>query len=253
MSPGTHIPPSSGKAVVSWAETPTIMLRRAILAFLQGLFGYADKGNYKWHADIEDTEIVITDETPVNGAVVGHRPAITTVRGPLAFAGLTLDTRQSSSMLSPMEKYTDMVSCTMSVNHLSKNDLESERIAWYTANHVWLLRKLILKDTPVHAIQVPQVGAPSPAGALVAGDPNGDWVNTPVALPVFLQVYGVVTPRTQGAQQIYNEIMLSMTQQNKPLGHAATRDLSRGTSVLPTRESAAGAATDGLKMPVKVK
>jgi len=222
------------------------MLRWAILSFLQGLFACADRGNYKWMANIEDTEIVITDETPVNASVVGQRPAITIVRGPMAFAGLTLDTRQSSSMLSSMEKYTDMVSCTCSLNCLAKNDLESERLAWYVANHIWLLRKMLIKDTPVHYIHVPQIGSPSPAGAIVQGD---NWVNTAVGLPVYMQVYGVVTDRNQ---KLYNTIALSLRGQSSGLGHTETRDMARGTAVLPTRETGAAAPTDGLVVTTKI-
>jgi hypothetical protein len=61
-----------------------------------------------------------------------------------------------------------------------------------------------MKHTPIHEFgRGIQVGAPSPAGAIVAGDTEGEWINTVVMIPFFMQVYGMVTPQNQ---QLINKI-----------------------------------------------
>ena len=211
------------------------MIKRTFLGFLQQLYGSIEPGYYRWDSNLQVTEIVITDETPVNLEVVGKRPAITTVRGPVAYAGLTLGTRQPSSLLEAKKKYTDLASCTLTLNHLASVDTASEYVATVTARHLWWLKNLIKRGTLIHEIQQPQIGSPSPAGALVQGDSQGTWRNTTVAIPVFFQDYGVVE-RT--GLPTYNGIDVRSTPVHRDLGPAPVRDLYRDGATLPERHTA---------------
>lgn len=187
--------PISGSPQVSWAEQPLLLIRKICLSFLQGLFEQADVGCFKWLESLEETEIVITDEAPIKLDVVGRRPAISTVRGTAAWGKTSLDEMKDYDFRTGQRKHTDLVSGTMSINCCSREPLESEYIAWIVANHCWLLRRLIMKHTPVHEFgRGIQVGAPSPAGAIVSGDKEAEWVCTAVSIPYFLQVYGQITP-----------------------------------------------------------
>jgi hypothetical protein len=185
----------AGSPTVNWAEQPLLLIRKTILSFLQGLFELSDSGHFKWHEDQEATEIFITDESPMKMEVIGKRPAICTVRGTVAFGKTSLDEMQARDFATGFRKHTDLVSGTMTVNCCSRAALESEYIAWIVANHCWLLRRLVMRHTPVHEFgRGATIGAPSPAGAIVSGDTEGEWICTPVSLPFFLQVSGRVTP-----------------------------------------------------------
>lgn len=185
--------PSS--SLVNWAEQPLLLIRKACLSFLQGLFEKAEPGSFRWCENLEETEIVITDESPLKLDVVGKRPAISTVRGTVAWGKTSLDEMQERSLSTDQRKHTDLLSGTMTLNCCSREPLESEYIAWIAANHTWLLRRLVMKWTPVHEFGRGQVvGAPSPAGALVSGDTEGEWICTAVSIPFFLQISGKVTP-----------------------------------------------------------
>jgi hypothetical protein len=181
--------------LMTWAEQPLLMLRKQILAFLQGLFEASPVRCFNWNEDEESTDIIITDESPLNLEVVGKRPAISIVRGTVAWGQTSIDERLSEDMNTGARTHTDLLRGTLSVNCCSKVDLESEYLAWIVANHMWLLRRLIIKGSPVHEFgRGIQIGSPSPAGAIVQGDTNGEWINTPVSVSFFLQVSGSVEP-----------------------------------------------------------
>lgn len=185
--------PSS--SLLTWAEQPLLLIRKACLSFIQGLFEQADPGSFHWSENLEETEIVITDESPIKLDVVGKRPAINTVRGTVAWGKTSLDEMQERSLATDQRKHTDLLSGTMTINCCSREPLETEYMAWIVANHTWLLRRLVMKFTPVHEFGRGQVvGAPSPAGAIVSGDTEGEWICTPVQIPFFLQISGKVTP-----------------------------------------------------------
>jgi len=186
---------SSPNPLVTWAEQPLLMLRKTALAFLQGLFEIGDVGCFKWSEDQEATEIYITDEAVIRSEVVGKRPAISVVRGTVAWGKTSLDERQTSDSITGEKTKTDLLSGTLSFNCCSKVDLESEYLAWIVSNSIWLLRDIFLKDTPLHEFgRGNQIGSPSPAGAIVAGDTEGEWINTPVSVSFYFQNSGKVTP-----------------------------------------------------------
>lgn len=190
--------PVSESATVSWAEQPLHMVRKTTLHFLQGLFEQADTGYFKWSEDLEETEIVITDETPLRLDTVGKRPAITVVRAPVAWGQTSLDEMKSTDFATGAREHTDLLRGTLSINCCSRVDLESEYISWIAANHLWLLRRMFLKGTPIHEFgRAISIGSPSPAGAIVSGDTEGEWICTSVSVPFFIQLFGRVTPLNQ--------------------------------------------------------
>jgi hypothetical protein len=183
---------------VSWAEQPLLMIRKTTLSFLQGLFEQAEVGYFRWSEDLEDSEILITDETPLNLDVVGKRPAISVVRAPVAWGQTSLDELRSIDFKTGGREHTDLLRGTLAINCCARVDHESEYLSWIVANHLWLLRRIFLKGTPIHEFgRGIQIGAPSPAGAIVAGDTEGEWINTSVSVPYFIQLTSRVTPLNQ--------------------------------------------------------
>lgn len=190
--------PTVETPTVSWNEQPLLMVRKITLSFIQGLFEQAEVGCFRWAEDLEETEVVVTDETPLKLDVVGKRPAISVVRAPVAWGQTSLDEMRSTDFRTGAREHTDLLRGTLSINCCSRVDLESEYIAWIVANHLWLLRRIFLKGTPIHEFgRGVQIGAPSPAGAIVSGDTEGEWICTAVTVPYFVQLAGRVTPLNQ--------------------------------------------------------
>jgi len=191
------VPPSTAYTP-SWAENPVLQLRKTVLGFLQGLFEEAEVSCFRWHESLEDTEIVITDEFPLKLDVVGKRPAITLVRGAMSWNKTSIGEMLSLNMANDQKKRSDLVSGTISINCCARDDLESEYIALIVARHLWILGPLLQKGTPIHEIgRGVQLGSPSPAGAIVVGDTEGEWINTPVTTPYFIQETNSVQPLGQ--------------------------------------------------------
>lgn len=219
----------SADPIITAREQPLLLIRRLVLTFLQGLFEQQDPGCFQWNEDLEESEIVITDEAPINLERVGARPAISTVRGTVQWGQTSLDEKQTYNMATEQRTHIDLLRGTLSINCCSRVDLESEYIAWIVANHMWLLRRLLMKFTPVHEIgRGNSIGSPSPAGAIVSGDTEGEWINTVVTVPFFLQVGGKVTPLNLPA---LNSIEAKLGVQGFQVCQTRTRPLLQGTSV----------------------
>ena len=199
-----------------------------MLSFLHGLFEAQDPGCFKWDPSLEDTELVITDEAPLRLDVVGKRPGITVVRGPVRWGQTSLDEMQKLDQVTGAKQKTDLLPGTISINCCSQVDLESEYIAWVVANHVWLLRELFMKHTKIHELgRGISIGSPSPAGAIVSGDTECEWICTTVQVPFHLQVYGRVTPQQNLIQNIEMRMSIrgEVQAQQTPV-----RDQLRGTT-----------------------
>jgi hypothetical protein len=204
------------------------MVRKSVLAFIQGVFEAQDPGSFKWQESLQDTEIVVTDESPLHLDVVGKRPAIGVVRGPVRWGQTSLDEMQKLDQVTGMKQKTDLLPGTVSINCCSRADLESEYLAWVVANTIWLLRDIFMKYTKIHEFgRGISIGSPSPAGAIVAGDTEGEWICTTVQVPFHLQVYGKITPKQNLIQAI--EMRLSV-RGNVQAQQTPIRDQLRGTA-----------------------
>mgnify|MGYP000942948664 CR=1 FL=1 len=168
----------------SFKYTPLEQLRAVFVGFVQGLFNSAPNGCYHWEPDENDTEIVIQDEGVLRSETVAKRPGVSIVRGPLQFSTLSLDDMEKYDMDIGRKTKSVIVSGTMVINCVSRVSLESEKIAWIVAEHIWLLRDYLLRAGLFDTGRGAQLGAPSPAGSIVADDKGDEFVVTPVAMPL---------------------------------------------------------------------
>jgi len=198
----------------SFRYTPLQHLRWIYCRFVQGLFHAAPRGAYHWEPDATMTEIVITGESVVNASVVGLRPAVSFTRGPLRFFTLGHDDMLGFDMQTGQKKKSVLVPGTISVNCCSRNDLESEQIAWVVAEQLWMNRDLLMKTGFFEVGREPAVGSPSPAGSLVSNDSGEEWYATTITCP--FQFYRTGTNTPLGAH-IANSIGLSLNTSN-PIG-----------------------------------
>lgn len=167
----------------SFKYNPLMHVRVLFVRFVQGLFAAAPEGSYRWRPDDENTEIYITDEGVVKAEVVEKMPTVAFTRGPVQFYNLGLDDLDGYNF--PLDRKTKgvLLPGTMTINVCARVDLESEHVAFVIADHIWLLRDLLMKAGFFDVGRSIQVGAPSPAGSIIAGDSADEFFCTPVSVP----------------------------------------------------------------------
>jgi hypothetical protein len=175
--------PARGFPGSSFKYTPLQHVRVLFVSFAQGLFRQAPEGSYRWLPDLEHTEIVITDENPINIEKMEDRPAITFTRSPVQFYSLGIDDMEFFDYRTDKKTKNVLVPGTMNINCLSRVDIESENIAWVISEHVWLLRELFLKQGFFDLGRGNQIGSPSQAGSLIAEDQGDQAYVTTVSVP----------------------------------------------------------------------
>jgi len=144
------------------------------------LFQAAPRGSYHWDPNIAATEIVITDENPINLSVVGVRPAISFTRSPVQFFGLGMDDLDKYDFATGMKQKTMLVPGTMNINCCSRNDLESENLAWLYAEQLWLHREQLMRAGMFEIGRNMVIGFPSFLGSIVEDDGADEWYVTSV-------------------------------------------------------------------------
>jgi hypothetical protein len=153
------------------------------LSFCQGLFAAAPRGSYHWTESLQDSEIIITDENPINVDTVGKRPCISFTRGPVQSYSLGQDDMLSYDFATGKKTKSVLIPGTMSINCCSRVDIESENLAWIIAEQLWMHRELLMKAGFFEIGRQFVVGSPSPPGSIVQGDSADEWYTTTVSSP----------------------------------------------------------------------
>lgn len=159
------------------------------------------------------TEIWISSENVIDSDRVGMRPAISFTRGPIQFVTLGLDDMNAYSFNTGQKQKSVLVPGTMSINCCSRNDLESEQLAWIVAEQLWMNRDLLMQYGFFEVGRQPSIGAPSPAGSLVSNDSGKEWYATTVTCPFQFYRTGNLTPL---GREIVNGINLSLGAEPAP-------------------------------------
>lgn len=191
----------------SFKYTPLRHLRVIFVKFVQGLFGAAPVGGYRWVSDFDNTEIVISDESPIQTTRMQSRPGVTFTRSAVQLYSNWNDDMMAFDFRTERKTKSVLVPGTMSVNCCSRVDLESEQIAWVIAEHFWLLRELLMKQGFFDAARLVTISAPSPAGSLVAGDQADEYFCTTVGVPFQFYRTSAFTPL---GREIVQNIELSL-------------------------------------------
>lgn len=167
-------------------EEPLFYFTRVFLLFLQGLYEQMPEGSYRWSSDEKLSEIAITDQVPIPRERVDQKPHIVTMRGPARFANLTLDQMRSVNPRTGEKERTDLVSCTMTINVIAKNGVESQRLAMMVATHIREF-KVLLQRAGMHKVgDEMDVGPESAPGSFVS-EPDPELVMCSVFVPFHFQ------------------------------------------------------------------
>lgn len=176
-------------------ESPFLHIVRVFVKFTQGLFAQCPPGAYQWKPerlgsqDSKSSEIYIGADTPLRVASVGDRPAITVLRGPGAFQGVGIgDQAYIDSRTGAMVRM-DVLPTTIMLNVLSRLPHEAESLAWFVAQHIWLLREELMRGESniLYLGDRPTITPATPAGSLIQPDTEHNWTVCTVSYPVYLQ------------------------------------------------------------------
>lgn len=167
----------------SFKYTPLRHARVLITSFLQGLFAGAPPNSYRWLPDDMLSEIIIRSDAPINVDVIAKRPVINTTIGTVQFYSLGMDDMYSYDFDLDRKVKVVLVPGTMSINCCSRVSLECHDLAWIVAEHIWLLRELLLKAGFFEVGRGIQIGPPSAPGSIVSGDQADEWFCSTVSVP----------------------------------------------------------------------
>ena len=185
------------------SDTKDILLR-----FLQDLFFQMPPGSGCYHfqpgqekgsTDSETTELIISDAGSVNTDSVEKRPAIIISRGPFAYGNTSLDQllKKEPGVGHEERVHTDLLSGSFVLNCVSRAGLEAEEVALIVAKAIRIYRRELQKAGFFQIGSMVQVGTETPAGALVSGDSDEDFINVPVSFPIFYQESWIVEKEAQ--------------------------------------------------------
>jgi hypothetical protein len=190
----TIVNPRGGYPLSSFKDEPLMQLRVLYSSFVKGLFGAQVKGAYHW-SEGDDSEIFVTDEHPVKAEAIGARPAVSFTRSAVQFYSLGQDDMLDFRFDTGRKTKSVLIPGTMSINCSSRVDLESERIAWIIAEHLWLLREHLMGiDLFFEIGRQAQVSPPTPAEGVVVMDAGDEWYCTTVTSPFQFPRTSQVTP-----------------------------------------------------------
>lgn len=217
MSPKVPQPESAPLQEASFRHSPIEALRNLFVGFCQGLFAAAPVGSYHWDPDDNITEIVIQDEASVKAEVLHKRPCITLTRGVMQGYSFGIDDLRQYDMDIGRKVKSQMIPGTMTINCCSRVSLEAENIAWVVFEMIWLLRDLLISSGLFDVARNNQLGAPTPAGSIIAADSGDEWVCVPVVVPFQFQRTSAFTPL---GQTILNNVVYRMSSRlGPPLQH----------------------------------
>ena len=199
--------PNVGFPDSSFKYTPLQHVRVLILSFLQGLFAEAPPGCYRWSPEDALSEIVIRDETPIHVETIGARPAISLTMGSIQFYNLGLDDLFTFDADTGRKVKIVLIPGVLSLNCCSRVAIEAHNLAWVVSEHIWLLRELLLKSGFFEIGRGLQVGPPSPASSIVAGDMGDEWYASTVSVPFQFGRKSAFTPL---GQSIVRNVELSL-------------------------------------------
>ena len=189
--------PSPAFPESSFKYNPLLHTRVLFIKFVQGLFAAAPPGCYRWSEDDNNTELYITGEEEIEPTVVEKTPSVSFIRGPIQFYSLGLDDMESFEFDTSKKTKGVLLPGTMTVNVCAKHMLESEHVAFVIADHIWLLRGILMKQGMFEVGRNIQVGSPSKAGSIIMHDQGNEFFCTPVSVPYQLSRLSAVTPLGQ--------------------------------------------------------
>lgn len=240
------------RASVEVADNPVVYCMRLYTQFLQGLFNFNPAGCFHWEPDPELTEIVIRAEAPLDMEVVGKRPAITVVPGPIQYQGLGIDNTLTFRLMTEEHTRSDLFSGHLVVYCLAESDIVAQQLAHMVTHGTRSNQRLLEGEGGFHTIArpAPSANAPSPPGALVVGDPQG-LVMVQVNIPFAFQWTWRTTPKAPASQRSLDMVTSKARASDFPYTSPSTLEkvqLAMSTTPVLVRQLSRGSAITAISV-----
>ena len=175
-------------------SAPIEFLRATIISFLQGLFAQCAIGYMHWDKDPGLSEILIVSDGAIKSEIIGARPAVIVSRSTMQFLTSGMDDMVSMDMSTGEKQKTVYIPGNVILHAISRNSIEAENLAFFIAEHVWILKDLLMKQGFVDIGQNIVIGELSPAGAIIAGGDAEEWYSVDVSIPFQMLRSARITP-----------------------------------------------------------
>lgn len=189
-----------------------------LLKFLQDFFQQQETGCFRFipgdvgfETEEIQTEIIISDAGSINTDTVEKRPAIIISRGPFAYANLGIDNFLLETETTGKRTHTDLLSGSFVVNCVSRVGLEAEKIALLVAKALKIYRRALHQIGFFQIGQQIRIGVETPAGSLLPGDADEDFITVPVQFPVFYQESWTISESEAAATKLNSIVLKSIT------------------------------------------
>ena len=184
----TELDPKPPHSSFAMPEDRLYVATRAWLLWLQGLFRTRPPGEYRWDPNVDETELIITDQLPNAAERTNKRPVISTSRGQAGFMSTSMSQQMVPSFRSPSAVYTDLIACSVTINVLAREGLEAQKLAYLVFRLIPVFRDSILRLGRMHAISnnisLTQESTP---GQILPGSSTPEWRMVQLVVPFFIQ------------------------------------------------------------------
>lgn len=146
-NPDSSVPGVHRRSITGGYNIPNaaIFLKRTALEFLQILFSERAPGSFHFDHDDTKTEIVISDLHAVDLKMVGMRPAIVAVRGPLSWQGPGLGSILGRDIPTGSYTFKELLTGSLALSCVSREGVEAEQIAHLVFNSFKYFRPVLQK------------------------------------------------------------------------------------------------------------
>ena len=176
-----------------YTTAPPQYVKEIVLEFLRELFRTSKRFTYD--DDILKTGIAICSDTQVDFETTNRKPALSVVLSGMRWQTLGLDDKSKLDLRNNTTEYSVLVNSALTINCISSNDTEAYNLGWVVAEHLWLFRKILMRNGRLFDIgRVIDVAAPTSAENVVANDAGKGWYVCAVATPLSLSRNSIVSP-----------------------------------------------------------
>ena len=164
-----------------------LVATRAWLIFIQGLFKARPAGFFRWSPNIDETEIIITDQNPTHVENTNKRPVISTSRGSATWSGTSLSQSMQPVFQSPKKVVSDMMGSSMTISVVAREGLEAQQIGYTLFRMIPIFKPQIMRLGRMHAIgNNITLTQETQQGQIVPGSSAPEWKMIQLIIPFYI-------------------------------------------------------------------
>ena len=161
---------------------------RAWLLWLQGLFKNRPAGYHRWHPNLTETEVIITDQNPSGIETTNKRPLIVTSRGGAGWVSTSTSQRTQLFFHRKDEVISDILSCSVTISVIAREGLEAQDIAYTIFRMIPVFKASIMRLGRMHAIgNNIQLTQETQQSQIVPGSSTPEWKMVQLIIPFYVQ------------------------------------------------------------------